>query len=272
VTDQKLTARYDPHAGAYRDWWGPIIAPASTRTLDRFPPAATSGAFELLDVGTGTGAIALAALARWPRARVVGVDPSSRMLEVAAAQARGRGSDRLRLVQGSADALPLPSGSVDLAASSFVIQLVPSRAAMLREVLRVLKPGGVFACTTWQAERPVFEPDDAFTAALEELAIDVPPDARDVRPYTSPRAAAAEFRRAGFRHVRAGRDLLEHRYTAETYLDVTEHWMERNLFAELDARTATTLRAAALRRLRRLDRGAFLWRRALVTIVGERAG
>lgn len=273
MTDQDVSARYDPHAEAYRDWWGPIIAPASVRTLDRFPPASTSGEFVLLDVGTGTGAIALAALARWSRSRVVGVDPSRRMLEVAAEEARRRGleAERLRLLKGTADALPLADESVDLAASSFVIQLVPSRAAMLRDVLRVLKPGATFACTTWQAERPDFEPDTAFNRALDELGIEVPPDVRDVRPYTSPRAAAAEFRRVGFSRVRAARELLEHRYTAESYLDVVEHWMERDLVADLSARTVARLRAAALRHLRRLDGDALVWRRSLVSIVGERS-
>lgn len=265
---------YDEFAEAYRQWWGPIIAPSALRVLDdvEVPPGDGAG-FDLLDVGTGTGVLAVAALQRWPGARVVAIDPSSRMLELAAEAARRRspaGARRLRTITAGADPMPLADRSVDAAVSSFVIQLVPNRAAALREILRVLRPGGRFACVTWQDDDTRFEPDDAFTDALDELQIIPPPDDRDVHPYTSPHAAAAEFRRAGFREVRATPARLEHRFTPEGYLDVVEHWIDREIFAGLDAGTRVQLRTAALRRMRGLRAEAFTWRRPLVRMVGMR--
>jgi ubiquinone/menaquinone biosynthesis C-methylase UbiE len=267
---------FDEFAEAYRGWWGPLIAPASVRVLDDVDvPASQDAPFDLLDVGTGTGVLAVAAMERWPRARVVAIDPSGRMLELASQQAGRRSPalpQRLRTVIASADRMPIGDSSIDVAVSSFVIQLVPNRAAALREILRVLRPSGRFACITWQDDDIHFEPDDAFADALDDLQIIPPPDERDVHPYTSPRAAAAEFRRAGFRSVRAWRDVLEHRFTPESYLEMLEQWIDRELFAGLDGETRRQLRSEALRRMRELKPEAFVWRRPLVRAVGRRRG
>lgn len=265
---------YDRYATAYRDWWGPVIAPSAVRLLESVGvPAGDSRRFDLLDVGTGTGALALGALRRWPGVQVTGIDPSSRMLELAAAGADDLGQEaarRLRLLQGRFDRVPLPIGSVDVAISSFVIQLIPSRAAGLREIRRVLRPGGRFACVTWQAESNTFEPDDAFLLALDELEIDVPPLDHDARPYTSPQAAASELRRAGFGQVNARIEALEHRYTPETFLDVLEHWIESDLFDSLEPKIRQRLRHMTLEKMRTIQPEAFVWRRPLISVAGVR--
>lgn len=265
---------YDAWAQAYRDWWGPVIAPSTVRLLDRLADRDLDGRpFELVDIGTGTGALALAALERWPRARAIAVDPASRMLELAAAAASRRApgvSDRLRLAVGRANRLPLPDAAMDAAVSSFVIQLVPSRSAALREIARVLRPGGLLALLTWQADELSFEPDEAFMLAVDDLDIEAPPFAGDARPYTSPAAAAAEVRRAGFERVSARTEWLEHRYTPQTYVEILEHWVESDLFARLGFARRHRLRREALRRLRRLPPEAFVWRRPLVSVVGVR--
>jgi SAM-dependent methyltransferase len=195
------------------------------------------------------------------------------MLEIAAAAARRRSpalASRLQTITAAADRMPMVDAGIDAAVSSFVIQLVPNRAAALREVHRVLRPGGRFACVTWHADDPPFEPDDAFSDALDELQIVPPSDERDIHPYTSASAAAAEFRRAGFRKVRAWDVWLQHRFTPESYLDLLEHWIDRDLFASLDQETRLQLRARAMERMSDLRADAFRWRRPLVRVVGTR--
>lgn len=268
-------AAYDRFAAAYRDWWAPVIAPSAIRLLDHLdgslPP---KGAVTIVDIGVGTGTLALAALERWPDVRVVGVDPAARMLDVAVEAARQRGlGERLVLDVGDAARLPMADASVDAAMSTFVIQLIPSRAAAVREAFRVLRPGGVFACLTWRANEEPFEAASAFELAAEELNIDLP-DAPDGpgRAYASTEAAAAELRRAGFRSVRAREQWLEHRFTPESYLDVLEHWTEDEVFEALDEPMRRRLRAAVLRRVERMDPEALVWRRPLVSVVGLRPG
>ena len=266
-------AAYDHYGDAYRDWWAPIIAPSAVRLLDRVAPLIQAdAAFELVDVGVGSGTLAIAALQRWPRATAVGVDPSQVMLDIADAEAAriGIAAGRLRTRVGEAGELPLEDASVDLALSSFVIQLVPSRVAAVREMRRVVRPGGMVAVVTWQADDEPFLPDDAVWDAFEELDIPAPPSEGDRCPYPSPAVAAAEFRRAGFHDVQATRAWLDHAFTPQGFLDVVEHWTEEDTFAELDEPTRDQLRRRILQRLERLAPAALRWRRPLVSVVGRR--
>jgi ArsR family transcriptional regulator len=100
------------------------------------------------DVGTGTGILA-AELARLGL-RVVAVDHSPRMLEAARAKlvAEGLAGDapgagRVELRGGEANALPLADGEVDAALAHMVLHYLPAPADALREMSRVVRPGGV---------------------------------------------------------------------------------------------------------------------------------
>ncbi len=93
----------------------------------------------VLDVGCGTGRLLRAATARWPGAEAVGVDPAPGMVEVAR-----RLTPAANVVLGVAEALPLADNSVDLAFSSVSFHHWRDQAAGVREVARVLRPGGCF--------------------------------------------------------------------------------------------------------------------------------
>jgi SAM-dependent methyltransferase len=100
----------------------------------------------VLDVGSGTGALAFAMLEAAPSARVTGVDPS--VAYVRYAQARTPG-DRVRFQVGDAQALALPAATFDRTASLLVMNFIPDPAKALREMIRVTRPGGVVAAAVW---------------------------------------------------------------------------------------------------------------------------
>ena len=94
----------------------------------------------VLDVGTGTGFIA-AGLA--PRARrVIGIDNSPAMLEVARDNHGKLGIDNVELREGDLSRLPLDDGSVDAAVANMVLHHAEDPAGMLAEMARVVRPGG----------------------------------------------------------------------------------------------------------------------------------
>ena len=166
--------RYDRFSAGYARWWAPVLAPAVDELLDHLEPR-LGDASRLIDIGTGTGQLALAALARWPQVSMVGVDASRGMAAVADAEADrvldGAARTRFSTEVAFADALPFDDATFDAAVSSFVFQLVPSRARAFREARRVLRPDGVLAWVSWLLEDRVFEPDVILDDELDAVGI-----------------------------------------------------------------------------------------------------
>jgi SAM-dependent methyltransferase len=266
-------AYYDGFADVYRTWWAPIIAPAARGLLDRLGEAIPAGdSPTIVDVGTGTGTVAIEALRRWAHARVIGIDPASRLLEFARAEAEAAGlQHRLTTRVGEADRLPLPDASADAVTCTFVLQLLADRAGAVREAHRALRPGGVYATLTWRSDEDPFEPEQILGDVLEDLGI-TPPERPDGigESYASAHEAADEMRTAGFRSVDAREVWLEHRFTAQTYLEVAEHWTEDDVFAALDDATRDRVRSELLRRVEQLTPEQLAWRRPLVSVIGRR--
>jgi ubiquinone/menaquinone biosynthesis C-methylase UbiE len=228
---------YDRMADGYERWWAPVLASSARALLDRLEPIVAGGAVDLLDVGIGTGNLAIPAVERWSTVRVTGIDPSGEMIRAAEAVAEERlapdARGRLAARTAFADALPFPDGTFDAAMSSFVLQLVPSRARALREIRRVLRTDGTLAYVTWIKDKRPFAPDRVFDALLDEFGFeDAEGDGRsgDVASVAS---ARAELHRAGFRDVEATDALLEHRFTVGSYISFLVEFDEETLFAEM---------------------------------------
>src|SRR5206468_5203133 len=139
--DPETGSRYDTKAEGNARFWGPVIRPAAVRVFDHV--ASILDVVEdahVLDVGSGTGSLAITLLERWPKHRVTGIDPSGGMLEVARHTADEQLPEhvarRFRAEVASADRLPFEDGMFDVAISSFVLQLVDDRPAALREIRR----------------------------------------------------------------------------------------------------------------------------------------
>lgn len=100
----------------------------------------------VLDVATGTGDLAIDIARARPGATVIGLDPSQQMLAIAGEKlAKKQLTDRVSLVVGDAQALPFKDHELDAATIAFGIRNVPDRAAGLRELARVVRPGGRIA-------------------------------------------------------------------------------------------------------------------------------
>jgi demethylmenaquinone methyltransferase/2-methoxy-6-polyprenyl-1,4-benzoquinol methylase len=97
----------------------------------------------ILDVATGTAEVAIEICKHLPRARVLGLDFSPKMLAIGRDKVRSRGlADRIRLGIADARCLPLESGRVDAITIAFGIRNIQERRQTLAEFRRVLKPGG----------------------------------------------------------------------------------------------------------------------------------
>jgi len=110
--------------------FGPLHARVIAESVASLVPGAT-----LLDIGPGPGTVLAGISAATPGATLVGVEPSAAMRAIAA----DRGIDE---IPGSAEALPLSDASVDLAISSLSMHHWEDPAGALRELRRVLRPGG----------------------------------------------------------------------------------------------------------------------------------
>ncbi|MEO7198082.1 MAG: class I SAM-dependent methyltransferase [Solirubrobacterales bacterium] len=276
-----IVGRYDRDARLYEQWWAPVLASSAAALLDRVAPwvearVRASGACRILDVGTGTGALAIDAARRWPRVTVTGVDASRGMLAVARQQAAselGHGALRIRWQRAEADSMPIDDASVDLVVSSFVYQLVPDRAAALREAWRVLRPGGRLWLVTWIDRYAPFAPADEFDEAVYDVEIDEGEERdEDVRAgdFRSAAAARRELSAAGFVRLSTELATLEQRWTRESYLDYKVAYDESSLLSGLDDGTARRLEARARERLAALPDAAFLWRPQIVYARGDR--
>jgi demethylmenaquinone methyltransferase / 2-methoxy-6-polyprenyl-1,4-benzoquinol methylase len=93
----------------------------------------------VLDVATGTGLVAVELRRRG--FRVTGLDQSPEML----ARARARFEGDVELVEASADAIPFPDGAFDHLTVTYLLRYVDDPAATLRELARVVRPGGIVA-------------------------------------------------------------------------------------------------------------------------------
>lgn len=110
----------------------------------------------LLDVGTGTGDIALEALRTDPGMRVTGLDFTAEMMDVGR---RRKGADGIDWCRGDALCLPFPDKTFDAVVSGFLLRNVADVRSVLMEQVRVVIPGGRVVCLdTSPAPRNILRP------------------------------------------------------------------------------------------------------------------
>jgi SAM-dependent methyltransferase len=135
-------------ANQYEALYGPISAQYAAKAADI---AQIQNGQRVLDVACGTGILTREVASRsGSNGYVVGIDPNPGMLAVARQLAPA-----IEWHQGSAESLPFPDQSFDLVVSNFGLMFFTDRQRAIREMLRVLVPGGHLTVTVWDALKNV---------------------------------------------------------------------------------------------------------------------
>lgn len=166
------------------------LLPAAETLVDAAAPTVSD---RVVDLGCGTGNAALVAAKRG--ARVTGVDPAPRLLEVAAGRASDEGLD-IKLVQGEAAAIPLEDDAADLVLSVFGVIFAPDPEPAAAEMSRVTAPGGRIVISAWIPDGAISQAARIGREAVAK-ALKAPPGPPPF-PWHEPAALAELFGTHGF--------------------------------------------------------------------------
>ena len=131
-------------------WGEGYLSPGGPDEVDRVTEGLSLKSKTILDIGCGSGGIALHLVERHGAAHATGFDIERPVIEAARKRAAARGlSDRASFVQAPPGPLPFADASFDVVFSKDALLHVPDKDAIFAEIFRVLKPGGVFAASNW---------------------------------------------------------------------------------------------------------------------------
>lgn len=168
------------------------------RTVEQLP--LKPGAL-VLDVGCGTGASALPAAQKVaPGGQVIGVDLADNLLAKARAKAANRGLRNVEFRQDDMENLGFPDGHFDAVISVFSIFFVPDMQKLVRELWRMVRPGGQLAITTWGSNftEPMY---GQWQTAVRKLRPDLYSEGRPLDRLSMPGAVKQLLRDAGVPHA-----------------------------------------------------------------------
>ena len=159
VTYNAAADHFDDGPLAFWDRYG-------RRTVERL---SLSPGSLVLDVGCGSGASAIpAAIKVGPHGRVIGIDLAERLLDIARTKSIAQKLHNVDFRRADMEALSYPDNSFDAVVCVFAVFFVTDMVKQVRELWRVVRPGGKLAITTWGPR--MFEPgSEAWWSAVKEF-------------------------------------------------------------------------------------------------------
>jgi ubiquinone/menaquinone biosynthesis C-methylase UbiE len=205
----------------------------------------------VLDVCCGTGASAIpAAVSVGSTGEVLGIDLAKSLLELARNKSRQQGLENIEFRYGDFENLGLPDESFDAVVCVFGIFFVPDMLAAVRELWRMVRPGGKLAITSWGKQ--VFEPAnqifwDAIEAERPELC-------KKIRPWeriSDPVSLQALLKEGGATHVEVLAEAATHELASpEDWWTIILGGGFRGTIDQLDPAARERVRQANLQTLR----------------------
>lgn len=143
---------WDKAADSYEEGWRASLAPVQRRLLEM---AAAQPGEQVLDIACGTGLVTFPlAQSVGQGGRVIASDLSQRMVDIVAETAGDMGMTQVEAVRAEASSHPMvPDASIDLVTCALGFMYFPDTRAVMREALRVLRPGGRAVFAVWGDRR-----------------------------------------------------------------------------------------------------------------------
>jgi len=153
-------------------WGQGFLSPGGPEEVAEIVKGLDLAGVAVLDIGCGTGGPALV-LARDKGAVVTGIDVEPQLIERGRRLAAEAGlAERVDFRLVDPGPLPFPAESFDVVFSKDALLHIPDKQALYRDVLRVLKPGGVFAASDWLAGEGAAR-DEALLSYMELIGLDI---------------------------------------------------------------------------------------------------
>ncbi|HEY6130321.1 MAG TPA: class I SAM-dependent methyltransferase [Candidatus Acidoferrum sp.] len=235
-----------PYWEKYRTVIREMFAPVTQALIE---DAGITNGHTVLDVAMGPGEPALSIVdVVGPQGKVVGTDAVTEMVEAAGREGERRGLHNATFQVAFGDSLPFPANAFDAVVSRFGVMFFPSPIDGVREMLRVLKPGGRFAVAVWHyAERnPFFSVYSQIVDRYAEPSAPAP-DAPDAFRFAAPGKLLTILREAGA--TATSERLLQ--FSIRASMPAEDFWTLRSEMSEKLRTKLARLSGAQLADLRR---------------------